>query len=82
MVFYFSIGLFVFVVAELCELFVFLEIKPLCVTSFSNIFFSFHRLSFRFFFFFLNDFLCWAKACTFDSSHLFIFASISITLSD
>ena len=56
-----------------------LEIKPLCVTSFS-IFFSFHWLSFRVFF--LNDFLCWAKACTFDSSHLFIFASISITLSD
>ena len=58
----FLIGLFCFfVVIELYELFVYLEIKPLLVALFANMFFSFCR-----FFHLAYGLLCCGNACRFD----------------
>ena len=53
-----------------------LHINPLPVTSFINIFSTFHRLSFHF----VDGFLCCEKLLCLIRSCLFIFAFISFAL--
>ena len=59
---HFSVGLFGFLWSYLSCLYI-LQIKPLSVASFANIFS--HSVGCLFFFFFYG-FLCCAKACKFD----------------
>ena len=73
------IGLFVcFFVIELYELFVILEIKPLLVASFANIF---SQSIGRHFILYMVSFAV-QKLISLIRSHLFIFAFISISLGD
>ena len=55
-----------------------LEIKPLSVASYPDIFFPVFKLSFHF----VYSFLCCTKLISLIRSHLFIFAFISIALGD
>ena len=58
---HFSFGLFAFLLLSCMSCLYILEIKPLYVASFEDIFsYSMYCL------FFLNGFLCCAKACKFD----------------
>ena len=75
---HFSIGLFVVVVIELCELFYILEIKPFLVASFANIFFQYVGC---FIVLFMVSFPL-QKLISLIRSYLFIFAFISVTLGD
>ena len=59
---HFKIGLFVFLILSCTSHLCILEINPLLVRSFANIFFPFLRLSFRF----VDGFLCCAKSFKFD----------------
>ena len=78
---YFCFGLYIYIYIDreresdmscLCML----HINPLPVTSFINIFSTFHRLSFHF----VDGFLCCEKLLSLIRSCLFIFAFISFAL--
>jgi len=76
---HFSIGLLAFLLLSCISCLYILEIKPLSVASFETIFF--HSVSFLFGFF-LNGFLCYAKACRFDEVPLVYFCSNFYCLGD
>ena len=73
----FLMGLFVFLILSCMSCLYILEINPLSVASFANIFsYSVGCLHF------VYGFLCCAKAFKLIRSHLFIFAFISFALGD
>ena len=75
---YYLIGLFAFLILSCMSCLCILDINPLLVISFANIFFLFRRLSFHF----VDGFLCCAKLLSLSRFNLFIFAFVSFALGD